>query len=108
MKKRIWFLTILAAGSLTAAEYFVSPSGSDQNKGTEKAPFKTIQKGVNTLKAGDVLTIQPGKYYGSVQWKFNGSPEKRTIVRAKIPGTVLVHGDRPVSGFQAVPGVRNN
>ncbi len=107
-RKSVWLLAALTAGSLAAEEYFVSASGSDGNAGTETSPFKTIQKGVEALKAGDVLTILPGKYHGSVYWKFDGSAEKRTIVRAKIPGSVLVHGDLPAKGFQPVPGRRNS
>ena len=56
---KTWLCTLagFAAVSLGAAEYFVAPSGNDGNSGTEKDPFRTIQKGVNTLKPGDVLTI---------------------------------------------------
>ena len=106
---KTWLCTLagLAAVSLAAAEYFVAPSGKDSSAGTEKEPFRTVQKGVDTLKPGDVLTIFPGRYHESVKWKFDGSPELRTVVRAKIPGTVLLHGDRPVGGFQPVPGMRN-
>ena len=110
MMMKTWLCTLAglaAAVSLTAVEYFVSPSGQDSNAGTEKEPFRTIQKGVDTLKPGDVLTIFPGRYHESVKWKFDGSPELRTVVRAKIPGTVLLHGDRPVGGFQPVLGMRN-
>ena len=105
MKTRSWLLAGLlsAAVSLSATEYFVSPAGSDGNEGTASAPFKTIQKGVNKLKPGDVLTIHPGRYHESVTWKFSGSPEKRTVVRAKIPGTVLLHGDQPAGQFRKVP-----
>ena len=106
---KTWLCTLaeFAAVSLAAAEYFVAPSGKDNSEGTEKEPFRTIQKGVDTLKPGDVLTIFPGRYHESVKWKFDGSTELRTVVRAKIPGTVLLHGDRPVDGFQPVPGMRN-
>ena len=103
---KTWLCTLagFAAVSLAAAEYFAAPSGNDGSAGTEKEPFRTIQKGVDTLKPGDVLTIFPGRYHESVKWKFDGSPELRTVVRAKIPGTVLLHGDRPVGGFQPVLG----
>ena len=62
---KTWLCTLaeFAAVSLAAAEYFVAPSGKDNSEGTEKEPFRTIQKGVDTLKPGDVLTIFPGRYH---------------------------------------------
>lgn len=109
MKKFAAFSLLLlsAVMPLWAKEYFVSPTGNDTAKGTKKAPFLTIQKGVDTLKPGDTLTILPGSYRGSILWRFDGAPNKITTVRAQIPGTVLLHGDREITGFKAVPGKKN-
>ena len=87
MKKFAAFSLLLlsAVMPLWAKEYFVSPTGNDTAKGTKKAPFLTIQKGVDTLKPGDTLTILPGSYRGSVLWRFDGAPNKITTVRAQIP-----------------------
>ncbi|OQA84142.1 MAG: hypothetical protein BWY31_02494 [Lentisphaerae bacterium ADurb.Bin242] len=93
---------------LSAKEFFVAPDGKDGNGGLLEAnSFRTIQKGVDALKPGDMLTIFPGKYHEAVFWRFNGDSRKKTIVRAKYPGTVLIHGDIPVSGFKKVNGVKN-
>ena len=106
---RIYFFTALLLCScwLKGAEFFVSPDGSDNGKGDLKSPFKTIQKGVSKVKAGDILTILPGTYREAVKWHFDGDPAKKTTVRAKIPGSVLIHGDRAVTGFKAVPNREN-
>jgi len=48
-----------AAGGKT---YYVSPSGSDANPGTETQPFKTIQKSVNIVQAGDTVLVADGVY----------------------------------------------
>ena len=101
------FSIVLSSGLLWGKEFFVAPHGNNQNKGSVGAPFKTIQHGVNALSPGDTLTILPGRYHEAVLWRFNGSPRKITTVRAQIPGTVLLHGDVPVSGFKAVPGKNN-
>ncbi|MBR7139379.1 MAG: right-handed parallel beta-helix repeat-containing protein [Lentisphaeria bacterium] len=93
--------------TLNAAEFFVSPGGNDSGRGSLKAPFKTIQTGVNKLRPGDTLTILPGLYRESVKWHFDGDPAKRTTIRAQIPGTVLLHGDRAVTGFKSLPGKSN-
>ncbi len=42
--------------------FFISPSGSDTNSGTEINPWKTIQKGFNVAQAGDVIQLFPGSF----------------------------------------------
>ena len=100
-------LFFLIFSPLSGKEYFTGTNGSDSNPGTENAPFKTIQKGVNVLQPGDTLTVLPGVYRENVTWCFNGSADKQTTVRAKIPGTVLLRGDIPVTGFQKVADIKN-
>ena len=92
--------------SVSAAEYFTNKGGNDGSDGrTDKTAFATIQKGVGTLAPGDVLTIGPGEYEENVLLSDFGDPEKETLIRAAIPGTVLIRGDRDVEGrFQKVEG----
>jgi hypothetical protein len=42
--------------------YWVSPTGSDDNPGTEDQPFATIGHGVTVLAPGDGLLVAPGTY----------------------------------------------
>jgi len=42
--------------------YFVSPSGSDANPGTEAAPFRTIDKAATLVDPGDVVIVDDGVY----------------------------------------------
>jgi hypothetical protein len=58
------FIPIIFAANSTSgtAIYYVSPTGSDSASGALTAPFKTIQKGLNTLHAGDTLYIRGGVY----------------------------------------------
>lgn len=94
-------------GSAEAAEYFVTKSGADTNTGTSRdAAFATVQKGVDSLKPGDVLTIAPGEYLEAVRRDDLGDAEHDTTIRAELPGTVTLRGDRAVSGFRKVPSLR--
>jgi len=91
----------------SAAEYFVSPLGNDASPGSTQAQaFRTIQKGLDALAAGDALTIGPGEYFEHVSRKGLGDLEKDTVIRAALPGTVLLRGDVPMPEFKKVEGFR--
>lgn len=48
-----------------------NPNASDNNPGTEALPFRTIQKAVTVVQAGDTILVKPGTYHELVE--FNGS-----------------------------------
>jgi len=97
--------SLLVSTPARAAEYFVSKQGSDAAAGTSRElAFLTVQKGVAALQPGDVLTIAPGEYTEAVERKDLGSAEKPTVIRAEIPGTVLLRGDIPAPKFTLMPG----
>lgn len=115
-KRRTYVLPVVVIGlmaiSLTrlglgATEYVVATDGNDDHDGlTREAAFASIQRGVDALAPGDTLTILPGVYAGSVSREGLGSPDADTVIRADIPGTVLLRGDVPAPAFQPVPGFR--
>ena len=91
---KLTLLLILLSTTLHAAEFFVNKQGLDSNAGTSRAAaFLTIQKGVDALQPGDTLSIGRGEYAEAVARKGLGSAEKETVIRAEIPGTVLLRGD---------------
>lgn len=90
-----------------ATEYFVGKQGNDANDGTNKAKsFLTIQKGLDALQAGDVLTIGPGEYFEAVRRENLGNADVDTTIRAEIAGTVLLRGDVEAPEFKKVDGYR--
>src|SRR5664279_3023810 len=60
-------LVFLAPLQALAAEYYVSPAGSDSNPGTLASPFATLQKGNNTAAAGDTIWMRAGTYNCTTQ-----------------------------------------
>ena len=64
MKHALILMSVsLLAASATAATYYVSPSGNDNNAGTEDAPVKTIAKGISkATQAGDIVSVADGDY----------------------------------------------
>jgi len=72
--------------------YYVAPTGSDSNPGTQDYPWRTIQKAADTLAAGDTVYIKAGIYEGGVSPQNSGSADNY-IVYAAYPGdTVTIDG----------------
>jgi len=49
-------------GKLLMSTYYVATTGKDSNGGTSQAPWATIQQAANTVKPGDTVIVEPGKY----------------------------------------------
>jgi len=60
--------------------YYVSPSGSDSNSGTQSSPFKSIQQAANIVNPGDTVIVQSGTYQTT-------DPNKYAIVSLNRGGT---------------------
>lgn len=103
------YVTLVVALALApsfAAEYLVSPRGSDEGTGhSEAEAFCTVTRGVSALKPGDTLTILPGDYQEALRLGISGQEGQPITIRAKRPGTVLMRGDVDVDGFERVPGL---
>ncbi|MFA7158055.1 MAG: right-handed parallel beta-helix repeat-containing protein [Kiritimatiellia bacterium] len=98
----------LLAEAAAGTNYFVSLTGSDTNSGLDRSTaFRTVQRGVDALCAGDTLSIAPGEYLGSVCRTNLGGPNAETIIRAAIPGTVILRGDIPAPPLRKVENYRN-
>jgi hypothetical protein len=103
------FLCCLAlvawAGQGGAVEYFVNKQGGDDRDGLSRTnAFLTVQKGVNALQPGDILTIGPGEYRECVRRDKLGNAEKDTLIRADISGTAILRGDVPAPAFRKTDG----
>ena len=89
----VWLVAgvgLLAAKNVLAAEYYVSPTGSDSNPGTQASPFASIQKANNSAAAGDTIWMRAGTYYSTTQINLSKSGTSDTN-RTKIwayPGEV--------------------
>ncbi|MDF2721796.1 MAG: uncharacterized protein K0Q59_1471 [Paenibacillus sp.] len=64
--------------------YYVAPTGSDANPGTETAPWKTLKKAAATLQAGDTALFEDG-VYASTQTRFtnNGTEQAPITIKAR-------------------------
>ena len=84
--------TVLATAAAGATEYYVAPSGNDENPGTEAEPFRTIQRAAYTTEAGDVVTVATGIYREQVELFASGLPDSPIRFQAAADGCVIVSG----------------
>ena len=77
-----YIILILVTLSLEANIYFISPNGDDKNSGSIDKPFKTIDRAVRVLKAGDTLNIRGGEYPIGVRISISGTREKPITFQA--------------------------
>jgi hypothetical protein len=57
-----------------AATYYVATTGSNGNPGTEKQPWRTVAKAVDTMVAGDTTYVKGGTYNeGIISFKRSGT-----------------------------------
>jgi hypothetical protein len=103
------FLLLAATTTARAAEFFVSPTGSDGDPGTIERPFATVRRAQDAAAPGDTVQIRGGTYimsegqiarrkgifaYVTLLDK-SGAPDKRINYWA-------YQDERPVFDFSAV------
>jgi fibronectin type 3 domain-containing protein len=76
---------------LFAAEYYVSPTGSDSGSGTLASPYKTIGKAVSVATAGDTIYLRGGQhdYTARISISKSGSSGNPITLRS-YPGEVPI------------------
>ena len=78
-----------------AGSYFVSTAGSDRNPGTEKEPWKTIQKAAESVSPGSTVYIKAGTYYERINIEVSGaSAEEPVIFRNYQNDQVIIDGSK--------------
>ena len=94
-------MMLLLSGAIQAREYHVSVKGDDTNKGTAKAPLKTISKAAEVAQPGDFITVHKGTYRERINPPRGGKSDKNRIVYQVIPGEkVVIKGSEVIKGWQ--------
>jgi uncharacterized protein (TIGR03437 family) len=92
-----WLVGLLGPSPALAADYYVSPSGSDSFPGTLSQPFLTIQKAASVMVAGDTAFIRAGTYRETVT-PANSGTQYAPITFMPYNGESVT-----VSGADAIP-----
>ncbi|NMC21523.1 MAG: carbohydrate-binding protein [Thermogutta sp.] len=102
-----WGVAALTVSAATAADFYVSPSGSDDHPGTQEKPFATLQAAVNRLQPGDTLWIRGGVYRETVVFPAGGTAEKPVTVKACRGERVVISGCEPIAGWTVHDKAKN-
>jgi alpha-N-arabinofuranosidase len=99
---------LCAVGLATAAdatEYHVAVEGRDSNRGTQDAPFRTIQRAADAAQPGDTVTVHEGVYRERVNPPRGGRSDAERIVYRAAPGAkVEIRGSEVVARWTRVKG----
>jgi parallel beta-helix repeat protein len=109
-RKHLLILAAYALFSLTgaaqAATFFVATSGNDSFPGTETQPFRSIKRGLSSMRAGDKLYIRAGTYAEGINSSSQVIPTGTSWADAPLisayPGekVILQLPSTSTSGFQ--------
>ncbi|MEO5714631.1 MAG: carbohydrate-binding protein [Luteolibacter sp.] len=95
--------TALLSGLAMAAEFHVSPSGSDANAGTPAAMLKTISEAANRAQPGDTVTVHEGTYRERIDPPRGGTSDTARITYQAAPGeSVTIKGSETATGWTLV------
>ncbi|QDT27750.1 hypothetical protein Enr10x_30800 [Gimesia panareensis] len=88
-------LCLLSADELAATDYYVAPTGNDQNPGSLHQPFRTIARGLNSARRpGDSVIVRKGNYPQSRPLNLinSGTTGNLITLQAMQGETVIVDG----------------
>jgi hypothetical protein len=93
---------LLQAKAASARVYYVSLTGNDSNPGTISEPLASIQKAIDQVKPGDIVSVRGGTYYlSSTAWigsEHSGTSTARVIIGAYPNEKAILDGSRMASG----------
>jgi parallel beta-helix repeat protein len=106
---------------LVLSNYWVSPSGNDNNAGTQQSPWQTLQHAADSVVAGDTVDALPGDYSGfnitksgtaSAPITFSAQPG--AIINSPLSSSGVYYGINSsgnsyltIEGFTFTPGASN-
>jgi hypothetical protein len=98
-------ILLLGATTLPAATYYTAFDGDDGNPGSAAQPWRTIQKAVNTLVAGDMVIVREGDYNERITTVRGGTSDSNRINfqadgEVTMKGWVISHPFITVRGFR--------
>ncbi len=80
-----------------AITYYVSPAGNDTNNGTSlSSPFRTVQRALDVVNAGDQIYIRGGIYRERPRLRTSGASGQRILISAYANEVPIIDGSKEV------------
>jgi len=93
-------LVTLFVPECSAATYYVSPSGDNNNSGTDQAaPLKTIDVAVNNAISGDTIILEDGTYSDAGDVNVDTGGRTLTITSANGPNKTIIDCSKSAVAF---------
>lgn len=89
---------------INAKTIYVASDGNDSNNGSITNPYKTFQKAVSEMFAGDVCIIRGGVYTEPLIINKNGTSSNYITIKAADGETVEIKATNSVNGWQLHTG----
>lgn len=90
---------VLTCNSVMTATFYVAPGGNDQNPGTKRNPFTTIQAARDAARArggsGHTILVAPGRYFTAAPITFDDRDSGLTVKGAQPGATAELYGGLP-------------
>lgn len=83
---------------IAMSNFFVSPSGNDAAAGSAVAPWRTLQKAANVVRAGDSVSVRSGTYVG-FDLRSDGTAAAPITFRAEPGVTINARNARTPDGI---------
>lgn len=99
----LWSASLSVSVTVSAAEFHVAVNGADGQRGTRRAPLRTIQRAAELAQPGDTITVHAGLYRERVNPPRGGTSDRKRIVYRAAPGeSVEIRGSEVVRGWTRV------
>jgi len=96
------FGLILATSASVAAEYYVAPDGSDDDRGTKQRPLRSLRKAADVMRPGDTCYVRAGAYRETVKLTRSGEDAKPIRFAAHPGELVTLSGTQPIEAQWSV------
>jgi len=96
-------VALACASQVTAATYYVDPSGNDSLTSSQaqsiSTPWQTIQKAANNMVAGDTCLIRAGTYRETVTVPASGTATAPITFQPYSSEIVIISGSQPITAW---------
>jgi glycosyltransferase involved in cell wall biosynthesis len=112
MRALLGFVLLGVATMAHSSDFYVSPTGNDNNDGSASRPFRTISRAAALALPGTTVHVAPGFYHGAIATTASGTADRRiryvsdakwgAKIRAEgVPTAWLQRGDYvDIEGFE--------